>query len=85
VHGRDRSVVTGVHACSMSRHSAPADLADDDASGRMRRQFSHELALRDFAASFDVDGRGLEPHDVGLLELELGGVLDRDDPLGIPG
>jgi hypothetical protein len=41
---------------------------------------SHQVALRDLALSLDVRRARLEADDVGLLELELGRVLDRYHP-----
>jgi hypothetical protein len=35
------------------------------------------------ALALDVGRAGLQPDDVLLLELQLDGVLDRDDPLGL--
>ena len=40
-----------------------------------------QVADRDLAASLEVRRPCLERHDVGLAELELGRVLDRDDPV----
>ena len=68
-------------ACSMSSDSAPRTSPTMMRSGRMRRLLRSEVALRDLAAALDVRRARLEPHDVRLLELELGRVLDGDDAL----
>ena len=68
-------------ACSMSSASAPRTSPTMMRSGRMRRRVAHQVALRDLAAAFDVRRARLQPHDVRLLELQLGRVLDGDDAL----
>src|SRR5439155_25490689 len=40
---------------------------------------SHQVARLHLASSFDVGRTGLESHEVVLLQLELGRVLDGDD------
>ena len=68
-------------ACSMSKASAPRTSPTMMRSGRMRSALLHELALRDLALALDVGRAGLQPHDMRLLQLQLGRVLDRDDAL----
>ena len=69
-------------ACSMSTASAPRHLADDDPVGPHTERVDQQHALRHLALALDVGRPGLQPHDVRLAELELGRVLDGDDPLG---
>ena len=67
-------------ACSMSSASPP-HLADDDPVGPHTQRVDQQHALGHLALAFDVGRAGLQPDHVGLLELELGRVLDGDDPL----
>src|SRR5277367_6288132 len=43
---------------------------------------AQQVAHRDLAGAFEVGRAGLQPHDVGLLQLQLGGILDRHGALG---
>jgi hypothetical protein len=81
VAGRQRAVVAGVHGLEHVQRLACAALADDDAVGAHAQAVADELADRDRALALDVRRAGLEGHHVLLAELELGGVLDRHDPL----
>src|SRR5205085_716056 len=71
--------VTGVHGLEHVQGLGAAALADDHAIGAHTQAVLDQVALIDFAFAFDVGRSGLEAHDVGLLELEFGGVLDGDD------
>ena len=68
-------------ACSMSRLSRAAHLADDDAVGPHAQRVPHQVADRDLASALDVRRPRLQPHDVLLLQLQLDRILDRDDAL----
>ena len=81
VQRRDRSLVAGVHRLQHVEALGAADLADDDAVGPHAKRVAHEVADRDLAATLDVRRARLESHDVLLLQLQLDGVLDRDDAL----
>src|SRR6478752_339913 len=81
VTGRHRAVVTGVHCLEHVQRLTGAALSDDDPVGPHPEGVPDELADRDGALAFDVRRAGLEGDDVLLAELELGRVLDRDDPL----
>ena len=81
VDRRQRAVVTRVHRLEHVERLGAADLADDDAVGPHAQRVAHEVADRDLALALDVLRARLEPHDVPLLELQLGRVLDRDDPV----
>ena len=70
-------------ACSMSKRLGAADLADDDPVGPHAQRVAHQVALGDLALALDVRRPGLQPDDVRLLQLQLGGVLDGDDPLAV--
>ena len=81
VRRRERAVVAGVHRLEHVERFAAAALADDDAVGTHAERVLHEIADRVLAAAFEVRGARFQRDDVRLLELELGGVLDRDDAL----
>ena len=81
VHGGDRAVVAGVHRLQHVEGRAVADLADDDAVGPHPQGVAHEVADGDLAPALDVGRSALESEHVLLVELQLGGVLDRDDAL----
>ena len=65
----------------MSKASPPRHLTDDEPIGSHAQRGAHELAHAHRAGAFGVGRSGLEPHDVRLVEPQLGGLLDRDDPL----
>ena len=81
VDGADRAVVAGVHRLEHVERRGVADLADDDAVGAHAQRVADQVADLDLALALDVRRAGLEPQHVLLVELELGGVLDRDDAL----
>ena len=83
VDGGQRAVVAGVHRLQHVERFLAADLADDDAVGTHTQGVDHQLALADGALAFDVGRPRLEPRDVLLVQLQLGGVLDRDDALAL--
>ena len=53
-------------------------------SGPHPQRVAHQPPDRHLAATFEVRWARLEPHDVRLAEPQLGGILDRDDPLALP-
>ena len=81
VDGADRAVVAGVHRLEHVERGGVADLADDDAVGPHAQGVLHQVADVDRALALDVRRAGLQPQHVVLVQLELGGVLDRDDAL----
>ena len=81
VDRRERAVVARVHRLQHVERLGAANLADDDAVGPHAQGVADEVADRDFALALDVRRARLEPEHVPLVELQLGGVLDRDDPL----
>ena len=70
-----------VHRLEHVERLGAANLADDDAVGPHAQRVADEIADADLALALDVGGARLEPDHVLLLELQLGGVLDRDDAL----
>ena len=68
-----------VHRLEHVERLGAADLADDDPVGAHAQAVADEVADRDLALALDVRRARLEPQRVALVELELGGVLDRDD------
>ena len=70
-------------AWSMSSASAARHSPTMMRSGRMRRAFLTRSRMATWPVPSADGGPGLEVDHVGLLELELGGVLDRDDALAV--
>ena len=68
-------------ACSMSSVSAPRHSPMMMRSGRIRRAFRTRSVAVIGALAFDVRRPRFQPHDVLLLQLQFGRVLDRDDAL----
>ena len=81
VQGADRAVVAGVHRLQHVERGGVADLADDDPVRAHAQAVAHQVADRDLAPALDVGRARLEADDVLLVQLQLGGVLDGDDPL----
>ena len=81
---RERTVVPGAHRLEHVDDLGAAHLADHETIGPHAQRVAQQLADRHAARTFAVRGMGLQPHDVIGLELELGGVLDRDDTLVRP-
>lgn len=75
--------MTGGHRLEHVERLAAADLADDDAVGAHAQGVADQVADGDLSLALHVGRAGFEPDDVRLLELELGGVLDRDDALAL--
>ena len=73
--------MAGVERLEHVERLAAAHLADDDAVGTHAQRAAHEIAHADRADALGVRRTRLEPHDVRLREAQLGGLLDRDDPL----
>ncbi len=81
VDRRHRSIVAGVHGLEHVEGLTGAALADHDAVGAHPQGVDDQIADVDAALAVDVRRARLEPAHVFLVELELGGVLDGDDPL----
>jgi len=73
--------VTGVHCLEHVQRLAAADFADDDPVRAHAQRVDHELADGDLAAALDVGRAGLQAHQVPLVELQLGRILDGHDTL----
>ena len=80
---RERPFVARVHRLEHVERLGAANLADDDAVGAHAQGVADEVADRDLALALDVLRARFEPQRVLLLELELGGVLDRDDAVAL--
>ena len=83
VDGRQRPVVAAGHRAEHVQRLGAADLADDDPVGPHPQRVAHEAADRHLAAALQRRGPRLQPHDVGVAQAQLGGVLDGDDPLAV--
>ena len=73
--------MAGVHRLEHVEGGAVADLTDDDAVGAHPQRVAHQVADGDRALALDVRRARLQAQHVLLVQLELGGVLDGDDPL----
>ena len=71
-------------ACSMSSASPPRTSPTTMRSGRMRRLLRTRSRCVTSPRPSMLGGRRFEAHDVRLLQLQLGGVFDRDDALARP-
>ena len=74
----------GIHRREHVERFRPADLADDDPIRAHAQRVADEIANQHLALALDVRRPRLEPDHVLLLQLQLGGVLDGDDPLVVP-
>ena len=75
--------MAGVHRLKHVEGFSGPHLADHDPVGAHTQRILHEMALGNLAGALDVRRPGFKPHHVRLLQLKLGGVLDRHDPLVI--
>ena len=73
--------MAGVHGLQQVERLGSADFADDDAFRAHTQAVADQFAHRDLAFAFDVGRPGFQPHHVGLLQLQFGGVLAGDDAL----
>ena len=78
---RPRAVVAGVQGLHERQHLRPAHLADDQAVGTQPQRGAHELLERDGVRPVGCRRPGFEAHEVVGRRQQLGGVLDRHDPL----
>ena len=58
-----------------------AALAEDDAVGTHTQRVLHKFALTDFAFAFDIRRTRFHAADMRLLQLQFGGVFDREQTL----
>ena len=68
-------------ACSMSKASSPRTSPTTMRSGRIRKLLMTQLSLPDGAFAFNVRRPGFQAHDMFLLHLQFGRILDSHDPL----
>src|SRR5450759_5106010 len=81
VQGRHRTIVPRVHGLQHVERLTATTLTDDDAVRAHTQTALDQLADRHGALAFDVRRARLELDPVRLLELELRGVLTRDQSL----
>ena len=68
-------------ACSMSMASGPRTSPQMMRSGPHAQRVLDQIAHGDLALALEIGRAGLQPHDMRLLQLQLGRVLDRDHAL----
>ena len=78
----ERAVVAGIHRLEHVEALGTADLAQDDAVRSHAQRIPHQVALIDLAGPLGAHRARLQPDHVRLLQLQLRGILDRDDPVG---
>ena len=78
---RPRAVVAGVQRLDEGEHLGATHFSDDQAVGTQPQRGAHELLERDRWWTVDGGRAGLEPEEVHGGRQQLGGVLDRHDPL----
>ena len=71
--------MAGVHGLQQVERLGSADFADDDAFRAHTQAVADQFAHRDLAFAFDVGRPGFQPHHMGLLQLQFGGVFAGDD------
>ena len=81
VDRRHRAFVAGVHGLQHVEGFLAAALAEDDAVGPHAQRVLDQIALADFALALDVRRPRLHAADMGLLQLQFGGVLDGEQAL----
>ena len=75
--------MAGVHGLEHVDDLLAARLADDDPVGPHPQGVFQTVSGRHLALAFDVGRAAFHPAHVGLLQLEFGRILDREDPFGI--
>src|ERR1700733_1316913 len=75
--------MAGVHGLQHVECLAAAALAYHDAVGPHAQGVAHQVADRDLALALDVGRARLERHEVGMVQLQLGGILDRHDAFAL--
>ena len=73
--------LAGGHGLDHVQGLARTALADDDPVGPHVQGVAEQVPHRDLALALEVGRAGLEGDHVLLAELELGGILDGDDPI----
>src|SRR5262245_19314245 len=81
MHRRHGAFVPGGHRLQHVESFLAAHLADDDPVRSHSECILDELALANFAAPLDIWRTCLKSPNMRLLQLQLGGVLDRDQTL----
>ena len=76
-----RAVMARVHGLQKVERLGSAHFAHDDAFRTHTQTVADEIAHGDLALPFEVGRTGFQAHDMGLLELQFGGVLAGDDAL----
>ena len=78
---RRRSRYAGVQGEEQVERLGVAHLADDEPVGPHAQRFLHEPAQRDLAGALEARLPALQRDEIGRVDGELEGLLDRDDPV----
>ena len=81
VDGGHRTFMAGVHRLQHVERFLTSALAENHTVRAHAQRVLDQVALPDLAMPFHVGGTRLHPSDVRLLQLQFGGVLDRDQAL----
>ncbi len=79
VHRGERAVVAGIHGLQHVERFFAAHLAHDDAVGPHAQAVDQQLPLPHRALAFEIRGPRFQARQVGLFQLQFGGVLDGDE------
>ena len=76
--------MTGVHGLEHVKALAAANFAQDDAVRTHTKRVLNKIALGDLSAAFNAFGTGFQTHNVFLIELQFGRILNRHHALLLP-
>ena len=75
------AIVPGVHGLQHVQHFSTTNFAQNNAVWPHPQTVAQQCTLGDFTLAFDVLRAGFHAHHMGLLQLQLRGILNGDDPL----
>ena len=81
VNRGEAAIVAGVHGLEHVQRLGATAFPDDNPVRPHPQRVAYQVARGDFSESLGVIRPRLQAADVGLLQTELGGVLNRDDAL----
>ena len=83
VHCGEAPGVARVQGVQQIQRLRAPHLSHHQPVGTHPQRVAHEVADRHRPSTLAGLGPGLQPHHMGMLQLQLGGVLDGDDPLTV--
>ncbi|MNT19179.1 hypothetical protein D3C72_1544280 [compost metagenome] len=83
MQGRQRALVARIHGRQhVKRFGAPA-LSYNNAVGPHAQRIAHKFAYGDMPPALLIGGARFQRHQMIVIQPQLGGVLNGDDPLAI--